>query len=66
MKSLQNKWNTNFVARHKTVHTYAHLTTPHTCDYMRHVRYVGHAARRSKTHMWLLGPEYAKFSLHEK
>ena len=45
---------------------YVHFTAPHSCDYMGYVRHVGHAARSSKNHMWLLGLEYAKFSLHEK
>ena len=30
---------------------YAHLTAPHSCDYMGYVRHVGHAARSSKNHM---------------
>ena len=45
---------------------YAHLTASYTCDYMGNVRYVEHAAKSSKNHIWLLGLEYAKFSLHEK
>ena len=30
---------------------YAHLTAPHSCDYMDYVRHVGHAARSSKNHV---------------
>ena len=29
---------------------YAHITAPHTCDYIGYVRHVGHAAS-SKNHM---------------
>ena len=45
---------------------YAHLTAPHTCDYMGYVCHAGHAVRSSKNHLRLFGLEYAKFSLHEK
>ena len=45
---------------------YTHLTAPDSCDYVGYIRHVGHTVRSSKIHVWLLGPEYAKFSLHEK
>ena len=45
---------------------YSYLTAPHSCNYMSYVRHVAHAARSSKNYLWLLGLEYAKFSLHEK
>ena len=45
---------------------YSHLIEPNICDYMGCVRHVGHAARSSKNHLWLLGLEIAKFSLREK
>ena len=57
-------------ARHKQyTHrgiAYAHLTAPHSCDYMGYIRHVGHAAWSRKGHLWLLELEYAKFSLYEK
>ena len=57
-------------ARHKPAHTWAsHMPTslhPHTHVTIGYVRHVVHAARRSKTHLWLLGLEDAKFSHHEK
>ena len=51
---------------HMHGHRIAHLIASHSCDYMGYVRHVGHAAWNSKNHMWLLGLEYAKFSLREK
>ena len=63
LKTIPNLLDTN------STHTgiaYVHLTAPQTCDYMGYECQVGHAARSSKNHQWLLGLEYTKFSLHEK
>ena len=45
---------------------YAHLITPHSCDYMGYLHHVGHTARSSKNYMRVLTLEYTMFSLHEK
>ena len=54
----------------QTVHTQISymVTSPpsHTGDCMSYVRHVGHTATINKNHQWLLGLEYAKFSIHEK
>ena len=45
---------------------HAHLTTPHTCDYMGYLRHLGNAARSSKNLKWLLELQYANFSLNTR
>ena len=63
LKTIPDLLDTN--STHTDI-AYANLTAPHSRDYMGYVRHVGHAARSSTNSMWLLGLEYAKFSLHVK
>ena len=63
LKTIPDLLDTN--STHKEI-AYAHLTAPHSCDYMDYVRHVVHVAKSSKNYLWLLGLEYAKCSLREK
>ena len=64
----RNFSNNNLVISTRTGIAYAHLTAPHTCNYMSCVRCTEHAASSSKkaSVITLLRLEYAKFSFHEK
>ena len=63
LKTILDLLYTN--SRHTGI-TYAHLTAPHSYDYIGYVRHAEHAGRRRKNDMRLLWLENAKFSLHEK
>ena len=65
LKTIPDLLGTNSTHTHTGI-AYDHLIGSHSCNYVGYVHHVGHAARRSNNHTWLLGLEYATFSIHEK